>query len=277
MKSNKPMTKQAPLIAAFLLFIGSCIIACGGSTHNNNNETEKEVEQTSWSLYGVTIKKIDNGLFQTSARLTPENTLKARRELFPDLQEVHFVMIPWTDKMLEYAIVKDSIEFYLSEREELDMIGNLKQQFKFTKDEFDSNGRTWVHHKKEPKIDRSAIYCYFATINDDAYNLRFVIRYYSSDWLFIDNYTINADGKIFNYSVNKIERDNTGGYIWEWSDELVKKSNIKMLESIAEAQTAKIKFNGNQYYDTYEITDKEKTQIKQTIKLYKILRGELYN
>ena len=51
-------------------------------------------------------------------------------------------MIPWTDKMLEYAIVKDSIEFYLSEREELDMIDNLKQQFKFTKDEFDSNGRT---------------------------------------------------------------------------------------------------------------------------------------
>lgn len=50
-----------------------------------------------------------------------------------------------------------------------------------------------------------------------------------------------------------------------------------MLEAIAEAQTAKIKFNGNQYYDTYEITDKEKTQIKQTIKLYKILRGELYN
>lgn len=77
--------------------------------------------------------------------------------------------------------------------------------------------------------------------------------------------------------MNKIERDNTGGCIWEWSDELVKKSNIKMLEAIAEAQTAKIKFNGNQYYDTYEITDKEKNQIKQTIKLYKILRGELYN
>lgn len=57
MKSNKLMTKQAPLIAAFLLFIGSCIIACGGSTHNNN-EAEKEVEQTSWSLYGVTIKKL---------------------------------------------------------------------------------------------------------------------------------------------------------------------------------------------------------------------------
>lgn len=157
-------------------------------------------------------------------------------------------------------------------------IKELKVFFREKKDEFSPDGKIWVKPKSSPAYtNQNGIYCYFQTENNVPNNFRFRVQYYSDEWLFFDKIQFSIDGKAYEYVPLTTENDSgNGGYIWEWCDENVSESSDKeLINALANAKTAKMKFIGRQYYDVKNITKEQLNGIKRTVEYYKSLGGSL--
>ena len=168
--------------------------------------------------------------------------------------------------MVKNEIVIDSIR-----------IKELLPYFTSQKDEFDKNGSTWYKPKSAPiYINRNAIYCYFQIINDKPTNFRFQVQYYAEDWLFFSKCQFSIDGTAYEYIPNNVETDHNGGNIWEWFDERVyTNADIELIEALAKAKEAKIRFVGRQYHNIKTITKSQIIDIKRSLDLYKAMGGKL--
>ena len=68
-----------------------------------------------------------------------------------------------------------------------------------------------------------------------------------------------------------------GGMIWEWCDEYVGSiGNVsgEFIEKLANAESVKVRMNGNQYYDTRTLTSTQINSIKDAYEYYLALGGE---
>lgn len=151
----------------------------------------------------------------------------------------------------------------------------MKKLYTFKRDEFSNAGGFWVLPKNKPTYrNTNSFYCYF-WINDYNYasNFRFVMQYEADSWLFIENCVFNIDGENYNYTPQKMERDNHSR-IWEWFDDNISASNLYLIRLIANAKSVKVKLNGRQYYDTRTIKAKEIASIKQTLEYFEKLDGD---
>lgn len=175
------------------------------------------------------------------------------------------------------VVEKDAFESkknYISQDQRDSIYNAMKGDFIIKKDEFSSNGASWVEPKTKPKYrNQNAVYCCFLINNDKtAYNLRFVMQYEADSWLFIENCIFNIDGNNVTYTPYKMERDNNSR-IWEWFDDLVDCRNISIVRKIANAKHVKIKLNGHQYYDTRTIKAKDISSMKKILEFYEALGG----
>ncbi len=98
--------------------------------------------------------------------------------------------------------------------------------------------------------------------------LRRVHQYYGEDWLFIESITISVDGTIHKFMKDKIQRDNSSGDVWEWSDEAMTTDDYNMYKSIASSQKTILRFDGNKYYKDHVVTKTEKDGINQILDAY---------
>ena len=152
----------------------------------------------------------------------------------------------------------------------------MKNDFRFSKDEFDDEGKVWVELINQPSSRRiNAYYCYFQMNGDKSVsNFRFVLQYESDDWLFIRNCIFNIDGDNIEFVPHKMERDNEGGRIWEWFDESVGRNNIGLIRKISKAKNVKVKLVGDQYYDTRTISSKQIASIGKVLEYYEKMGGK---
>lgn len=129
-------------------------------------------------------------------------------------------------------------------------------------DEF--KGITWITHKAEPVLGKKMA-LYFGVKNNSAAGmpLRLKFQYYSDSWLFVRGVTIKADDRVFNLPATDFERDNSGGSIWEWSDESV--SDFTMLDAVLAAKKVTIRFDGRQYYSDFVLPQAQKTAMKEVM------------
>jgi len=81
--------------------------------------------------------------------------------------------------------------------------------------------------------------------------------------------TVNADGENFTGFGRTFENDNGNGLIWEWSDETVSDYNLTDLVKIANSKKAKIKYDGEHYYNIVNITTSQKAALKRQLAIYK--------
>jgi len=122
---------------------------------------------------------------------------------------------------------------------------------------------TWYRSSSSPTYRNvNGFYIYFGIdSNNKTLPLRLVVQYASSEWLFIESATVNVDGA--NYSIyGTWERDNNSD-IWEWIDEPL--DNVELIQKIINSQSAKIRFDGQQYYDTREISSAQKRALKEVL------------
>ncbi|MGP9826871.1 hypothetical protein ACT048_20570 [Ectopseudomonas khazarica] len=133
---------------------------------------------------------------------------------------------------------------------------NLKKKT----DEF--KGITWVTHKSEPLLEKKMA-LYFGTKNNSAAGmpLRLKFQYYSDSWLFVRGVTIKADDKVFSLPAVDFERDNSGGSIWEWSDNAV--NDFAMLDAVLSAGKVTIRFDGRQYYSDFVLPQTQRVAMKE--------------
>lgn len=129
---------------------------------------------------------------------------------------------------------------------------------------------TWYYSPSSPRYrNTNGFYIYFGVSDSYKSSIRLVVQYESSDWLFIDSAVVNVDGD--NYSIEgKWERDHNSR-IWEWIDEPL--DDRDMIEAIINSKSATIKFNGEQYYDTRNITSSQKLGLRDVLFAYDGFRG----
>jgi hypothetical protein len=154
-------------------------------------------------------------------------------------------------------------------------IKELKPYFLEKKDEFDPNGLVWHKPKSAPQYtNMNGIYCYFQSNKGMPSNLRFRIQYYADDWLFFNKVQFSIDGKAYEYIPSDTETDSgNGGKIWEWFDEPVRDLDKELLNALANAKSAKMKFIGRQYYDIKTVSATQISDIKRTIDLFQAMGG----
>jgi hypothetical protein len=156
-------------------------------------------------------------------------------------------------------------------------IKELTKFFTVKADEFSNNNEKWYTPKSAPKYaNANGIYCYFQTENGIAKNMRFRLQYYADEWLFFNHVSFAIDGKAYEYTPNNTETDSgNGGYIWEWFDEHVTKTDMELLNALANAKSAKVKFFGKQYYNIKSISKDQMANIKRSLELYHAMGGEI--
>jgi hypothetical protein len=152
------------------------------------------------------------------------------------------------------------------------LVNQLMAKVKIEKDEFKE--QEWVFPKDKPKYrNTNGMYCYFAKDGEQVSNFRFVIQYAAEDWLFIRSYDFLIDGKPFRtYIPDNVETDNSEN-IWEWSDEIIDSKYQDLIEALANCKTAKVRFEGRQYYKDKEIPKKQLESIKTMYDLYVAMGG----
>lgn len=149
----------------------------------------------------------------------------------------------------------------------------FRPDFIFKKDEFENI--TWVEPKNKPNYTNvNKIFCYFQLNDENASNFRLRIQYTADDWLFINKITFNIDGdRNIIYIPQKMERDNNST-IWEWCDDQIGNKYEFLISAIANAKKVRVKYDGQQYYNTRTLSSTEIKYIKKTYDFYLALGGE---
>jgi hypothetical protein len=142
-------------------------------------------------------------------------------------------------------------------------------------DEF--TGITWYSDKSSPTYANvNSFHLYIGKKGNEVW-MNLVIQYAASKWLFIDEYSILVDGNLYNYKADyfDVERDHSGGLIWEWYVIEVGNEEIEMLEEIINSDRAVIRHYGRQYYDDRTITDGEKQALVHVLATFEAMGGRL--
>lgn len=136
------------------------------------------------------------------------------------------------------------------------------------KDEVDL--RYFVTPKGDSLRSEAKLYIGF---NDNSEWLRFKVKYYDDDWLFVNSYKVAADDYRWQSPRLDFERDHSSGSVWEWLDTSVSEKEIEVAKAISEASKATIRFQGNKYYSDKTLEQDQKEALKDVIKLFELMKG----
>jgi hypothetical protein len=135
-------------------------------------------------------------------------------------------------------------------------------------------GITWYQDKATHGYE-SSFHLYFAERAGYVTNLRLKLRYYADDWLFVQSFTVYADGQRFEYSNVEFERDHGSGSIWEWYDQPVSTSDLAMIRAVIVAKDVTVRYHGRQYRGDRKVTSSQRAALQRVLDAYEALGGTL--
>lgn len=220
------------------------------------------VLEESFSVTSVSAKKTELiEVIAGYARPLPAADAKANKEAYQALAILDPENAVYNQKAASYS------------QAERDAKSGALKKLKKTTDEF--NGTTFYTHPAEPRYadTRSYLLPYIAEKNGNV-ALRVHLHYTADSWLFVDSAVFNVDGKITPYNVPTSSwlRDNDSE-IWEWSDTPVTPQLRALLEEVANSNKTIVRFNGQQYYDDFTVTDQDKAAIRDVLAAEEILKN----
>ncbi len=134
-------------------------------------------------------------------------------------------------------------------------------------------GVTWYKHPNQPRYlnSRSTAYLYIGKKGEAGRPwLRMKVQYTSSDWLFVNNVIAWHDGVKEPLISGSFERDNNST-IWEWMDVSPDDYQIEVLRSLANANEAILRFEGDQYRKDVKLSAGDKKAIREVLEAYEVL------
>jgi len=102
-------------------------------------------------------------------------------------------------------------------------------------------------------------------------NLRFRINYLGNDWLFIQGYTLNVDGQVYEISADSSDVTQHNGIVggeamvWEWWDTVATSDNIDMIKAIISSKKTLLRYEGKDYHFDRTITAQEKRALAHVL------------
>lgn len=97
------------------------------------------------------------------------------------------------------------------------------------------------------------------------------VNYTSRDsWLFVKNAQVNIDGEVKGIPVSRWFRDNDTE-IWEWGS-VVGEPGVKLAREIADSDRAVVRFNGQQFYDDFVVSERDKKIMREMLAMWEIIK-----
>lgn len=136
-------------------------------------------------------------------------------------------------------------------------------------------GVTWYKHPNQPRYlnSRSTVYLYIGRRDQGRPWLRMKVQYAADDWLFVDSVDAWHDGIKEPLVTGYFERDNNTS-IWEWVDVSPQDYQLLVLESLANADEAILRFNGQQYRRDVTLSSADKRALREVLEAYEVMSGK---
>ncbi|MBF9060722.1 hypothetical protein HKCCSP123_16195 [Rhodobacterales bacterium HKCCSP123] len=178
----------------------------------------------------------------------------------------------------EEARYQERIQRYeaaiLAAREQLERTARqLEGRLIRTVAEFD--GSSWARHPSSPRFQdiRDYVTLYLIETASGRQSLELFINYTSRDgWLFVQGASLNVDGETSRLPVPRWFRDNDTE-IWEFGS-ITGPDAISIAQRIAEADRAVIRFNGQQFYDDYVVSDTDKRVMREMLAMWNVISAD---
>lgn len=125
-------------------------------------------------------------------------------------------------------------------------------------------------------VDENDAYVYFSRSKDGVIsNPRLKIQYAGDNWLFIEKYTVNADGEIFEITpeYSEVVRDNNVNGVWEYYETFIDKDTMAMVQKIANAEKVIIRSEGESRHYDMKLSKQQKLAMQKVLKAYEDAGG----
>ncbi|PIE15323.1 MAG: hypothetical protein CSA70_00350 [Rhodobacterales bacterium] len=135
-------------------------------------------------------------------------------------------------------------------------------------------GVTWYQHPNAPKYlnSRSTVYLYIGRRGENGKPwLRMKVQYTASKWLFVHNVVAWHDGIKEPLISGRFERDHNAT-IWEWQDAVPEGYQIEVLRSLANANEAILRFEGDQYHKDVTLSVGDKKALREVLSAYEAMK-----
>jgi Skp family chaperone for outer membrane proteins len=244
-------------------------LACGQS-QKDSVPPEKRVEQ---ALAGTTARIVEQQLASI-----PEGT-KGRDQVVAHLEALRKKQAENTAAR-EAAREKQNAEQRAAQQEAArrDAAEGKAAIARLSKEVDNVKNVTFLRHRNStPYVNtRSDLQLYIVTAKGAVPTLRLVVTYVAEDWLFVQKYFIKTDTASYTIdpgSSFRIERDNSGGKIWEWYDAVVTDAQLPMLQELSKAKGATLRYEGRQYYKDRTVSASELGRLREVLLAYRALAG----
>ena len=137
----------------------------------------------------------------------------------------------------------------------------------------DIEGTTW--YSPDPADNyKTAVYLYIGQKQTGQPWLRWKIRYYGEDWLFIRRYRVKIDDAeaVTVQPTRDIKRDNSGGSVWETFDEPASK-HAHLLNQILAGKTTHLRMEGNEGHEDIELGPEQVQRMRDVLLVFRYLGG----
>jgi hypothetical protein len=151
---------------------------------------------------------------------------------------------------------------------------NAVEKLRRTEDKIE--GVAFFSHPGQPKFvnSRSTVFLYIGqSIEGGKPWLRMKVQYAASDWLFVNRVQAWYDGSKEDLTSGSFERDNNAS-IWEWQDMTPQPYQVELLEKLANAKEAILRFEGQQYRKDVTLSAGDKQALREVLLAYRVLAGE---
>lgn len=178
----------------------------------------------------------------------------------------------------ENQIYRDRVARYeqaiAAEREQLQRTARaLEGRLIRTTAEFD--GSSWARHPSSPRYQdiRTYVTLYLIESGTGHQTMELFFNYTSRNgWLFVDSASINIDGETVRAPVGQWFRDNDTE-IWEFAS-LRGDAAVTLARRVAEANRTVVRFNGQQFYDDYVVSDADKRVMREMLAMWDVISVE---
>jgi hypothetical protein len=133
----------------------------------------------------------------------------------------------------------------------------------------------YYHPSTRRTNNQNVMYAYVGE-RDNVVWLRLRMSYAGPHWLFVESLLFTVDGELFvlDFKTFDWERDQSAARLWEWVDMPVDARTWRLINRIATAKEAMMRYEGHQYYSDREVIDTEKQMLRAVISAYQRMGGK---
>ncbi len=128
-------------------------------------------------------------------------------------------------------------------------------------DQFDKAFRVTPSRLMSGPYSKSSYVSFQGLLSEGRQSVLLKFQYYGSNWLFLRDASVLADGVKYDVSFDDVRRDNSGGSVWEYAFLPLTDQNREMARAIASGNDVQIRFRGRDYYRDVTVKDKVKEDI----------------